>query len=203
MKNTVQIALLAVIAGVLVYMAVTRTGDSDSTTTEQKALAEASSTEAKQAAATLAANPNPNGQPADPMAQAQQAAVDNRPKTTVSFGAPDKYEYDFGHVKQNSENRHVFEFTNTGTEPLIIESATGSCGCTVPDYPKEPIAPGAKGQIKVEYKPGSQKDAQQKQVTVVANTEPKQTILRIKAFVDPDPNAPATTPAATPVAVPH
>lgn len=192
MKNSIQIALLAVIAGALIYIAVDRSGGGDKGTGEQATAA----TTDQAAIQTLAAN---QSNPADPMAQAQQAAIDNRPKTTISFGAPDMYEHDFGNIKQNTDNHHVFEFTNTGSEPLIIESATGSCGCTVPDYPKEPIAPGAKGQIKVEYKPGMQKDAQQKQVTVVANTEPKQTILRIKAFVEPDPNAPAAA-TATPVA---
>jgi len=66
---------------------------------------------------------------------------------------------------------------------LLITSAVGSCGCTVPNYPKDPIAPGKSATIDVEYKPGLQKDAQEKKVTVTANTEPSQTILTIKANV--------------------
>jgi hypothetical protein len=99
----------------------------------------------------------------------------------MNFGS---YEHDFGNIKQDTENKHVFSFTNTGKEPLIIESAQGSCGCTVPNYPKEPIPPGGQGTIEVVYKPGKQENAQQKTVTVVANTEPKQTTLRIKANVE-------------------
>ncbi|MBL7962264.1 MAG: DUF1573 domain-containing protein [Flavobacteriales bacterium] len=114
------------------------------------------------------------------MAAQNNTPIDNGPKTTLAFG---NYEHDFGTIKQNSENKYVFSFTNTGKEPLLIENATGSCGCTVPNYPKNPIAPGAKGEIEVVYKPGMQENQQQKTVTVVANTEPKQTILRIKANV--------------------
>lgn len=106
--------------------------------------------------------------------------MDNTPKTTVNFA---NYEHDFGNIKQDSENKYVFSFTNTGTEPLIIETANGSCGCTVPNYPKAPIAPGATGDIEVVYKPGKQENAQTKTVTVIANTEPKETTLRIKANV--------------------
>jgi len=59
----------------------------------------------------------------------------------------------------------------------------GSCGCTVPDYPKHPIAPGESGELKIEYKPGKQEGKQNKTVTVTANTEPSQTVLRISADV--------------------
>ncbi|MBL8011464.1 MAG: DUF1573 domain-containing protein [Flavobacteriales bacterium] len=92
-------------------------------------------------------------------------------------------EHDFGTIKQDSENKYVFTFTNTGKEPLLIENAQGSCGCTVPNYPKEPIAPGGTGEIEVVYKPGKQENQQNKTVTVTANTEPKQTTLRISANV--------------------
>lgn len=104
----------------------------------------------------------------------------NQKKTRINFGS---YVHDFGKIKQNSTNRYSFKFTNTGDEPLIISDAAGSCGCTVPNYPKEPIAPGASATIDVEYKPGVQKGAQDKKVTVTANTEPAQTILTIKAEV--------------------
>jgi hypothetical protein len=188
MKDKIQIGLLVVIAAALVYLAINRSGSSSTASSAAPATTEAAKP----------ANPvNPAVKTNDPMAQAAQAAVDNRPKTTVSFGT---YEHDFGDIKQDSENKFTFTFTNTGKEPMIIESATGSCGCTVPSYPKEPIAPGATGKIDVVYKPGKQENAQQKQVTVVANTEPKQTILRIKANVHADPNAPKV---ATPAKVGH
>ena len=59
--------------------------------------------------------------------------------------------HDYGNLKNGGNGKCTFEFTNTGTAPLIISNAKGSCGCTVPQWPKEPIAPGAKGVISVEY----------------------------------------------------
>ena len=106
------------------------------------------------------------------------------PKTALTWST---IEHDFGNIKQDSENTHVFKFTNTGTEPLIIEKAKGSCGCTVPEYPKEPIPPGATDEIRVVYKPGKQKNKQTKKVTVTANTDPVQTILTISADVEVPP----------------
>lgn len=167
MKDKIQIALLSVIAVALVALAVKQfSGDSTSKTTTVAA------------AATTAAS-TPPVESFDPMAN-NAAPVDNTPKTTINFA---EYEHAFGDIKQDSENKHVFKFTNTGTEPLIIETANGSCGCTVPNYPKAPIPPGGTGEIEVEYKPGKQENAQTKTVTVIANTEPKETTLRITANV--------------------
>ena len=106
--------------------------------------------------------------------------------TSVNF---ETEEHDFGTVKQYTENDFVFTFKNTGDEPLLIENAQGSCGCTVPDYPKEPIMPGAEGVIKVKYSPGSQIGAQTKTVAITSNTEPRVRNLYIKANVidAPDP----------------
>lgn len=120
--------------------------------------------------ATPPMNINQDTPPADP----------NRPLTNIKFA---EEIHDFGDISQESENKYSFEFTNTGVEPLIIENATGSCGCTVPNYPKEPIMPGQKANIDVVYKPGQQEGPQQKTVTVTANTEPRQTLVKIKANV--------------------
>lgn len=103
------------------------------------------------------------------------------PPTTMAFA---QTEHDFGKIKQNTENKHIFTFTNTGANPLIIQDAKGSCGCTVPKYPKEPIAPGQTGEIEVVYSPGTQKGQQMKTVTLMANTEPEQTVLQIRADVE-------------------
>lgn len=116
----------------------------------------------------------------DPNAAQKQEQMSNIPKTTIKF---DNYEHDFGSIKQDTDNRYVFKFKNTGSEPLVIENAKGSCGCTVPEYPKEPIAPGASGEIGVLYKPGKQKNKQSKKITITANTDPVQTILTINADV--------------------
>ncbi len=112
-----------------------------------------------------------------PSTQLQQQV--NNP-TSISFN---QMAHDFGTIDQNSENTYVFNFTNTGDKPLIIETATGSCGCTVPEFPREPIAPGASSEIRVVYKPGKQKGLQNKTVTVIANTLPKDTRLTISANV--------------------
>src|SRR5437868_6966461 len=57
-------------------------------------------------------------------------------------------EFNFGNIKQGDVVTHEFEFTNTGNEPIVISSASGSCGCTVPTWPKEPIGKGSKSTIK-------------------------------------------------------
>lgn len=105
------------------------------------------------------------------------------PKTTMTFN---EYEHDFGSIAQNSEHKYVYSFTNTGKEPLVISNAKGSCGCTVPRWPKEPIAPGGTGEIEIIYKPGKQKNKQSKTITITANTEPTNTLLKVKANVIPD-----------------
>ncbi len=169
MKDKIQIALLSVIAIALVALAVSQfSGKSEGGSNTVAA--------SNNVAATI--DPTKPADTFDPLANA--APVDNTPKTTINFA---EYEHDFGNIKQDSENKYVFKFTNTGTEPLIIETANGSCGCTVPNYPKAPIPPGGTGDIEVEYKPGKQENAQTKTVTVIANTEPKETTLRITANV--------------------
>ncbi|MCB9364875.1 MAG: DUF1573 domain-containing protein [Flavobacteriales bacterium] len=104
----------------------------------------------------------------------------NRPTTKISFA---NASHNFGEIMQDSKNTYVFKFTNTGKEPLVIENAKGSCGCTVPTYPKEPIAPGATGEIEVVYSPGKQQGEQNKTVSITANTEPNITTLNISATV--------------------
>lgn len=94
-----------------------------------------------------------------------------------------KMEHDFGKVKKDSQNNYEFTFKNTGSNPLIINSAKGSCGCTVPEYPKEPVMPGEEGKILVTYTAGSTAGETEKLVTIDANTEPRTTTLKIKANV--------------------
>ncbi len=127
---------------------------------------------------TSNANPPANDQQVDPFVPEKPAG----PPTTIAF---ENMEHDFGTIEQNTTNPYTFSFTNTGDKPLIISDAKGSCGCTVPDYPKQPVMPGEKGEIKVVYSPGKQKNLQTKTVTITANTEPATTVLRIKANVNP------------------
>ena len=103
------------------------------------------------------------------------------PTTKMTF----KYlEYDFGTVKDGTVVSHEYEFTNTGTEPLIISDAKASCGCTVPSWPKEPIQPGGKGAIKVQFDSKGKPGQQSKKVTITANTDPSPIFLTIKGNVE-------------------
>jgi hypothetical protein len=186
MKDTIKIALLAIIAGTLIIQTIGQKNGATSTMSTASSAVAAT-------APSIAANANlADKKTFDPLTPPSAMPVDNGPKSAIAFPV---MEHSFGKVKQNSENTYVFKFTNTGKEPLVISNAQGSCGCTVPEYPKEPIAPGATSQIKVVYKPGMQQGNQAKTVTVTANTEPAQTILRISADVQVDPNAPATPEA--------
>ena len=98
---------------------------------------------------------------------------------------------DYGTLEHNAEGTRKFVFTNNGNKPLIISNTQGSCGCTVPTTPKDPIAPGAKGEIGVHYAT-DRIGAFTKTVTVTSNAEGQPTkVLTIKGNVLPDP-APAT-----------
>lgn len=94
-----------------------------------------------------------------------------------------KEEHDFGKIKEGDIVEYEFAFTNTGDAPLIIASATGSCGCTVPVWPKEPIGIGEEGKIQVKFNSSKKPGLQNKTVTITGNTFPKQTKLKIKANV--------------------
>lgn len=101
----------------------------------------------------------------------------------------EKSEHDFGIIEQGTPQETIFTFTNTGNAPLVITNATSSCGCTVPNPPKEPIAPGEKGELVVKFN-GSGQNQVTKTITVVANTTKGSELLRIKAFVNPKGAAP-------------
>ncbi len=96
--------------------------------------------------------------------------------------------HDFGTIEEGTIAKHDFVFTNTGDAPLIITNAQGSCGCTVPSYPREPIAPGEQGTIHVEFNSNGRTGNQTKTVTLTSNTVPNKKVLRINALVNPDPN---------------
>ena len=91
--------------------------------------------------------------------------------------------HDFGGINEGDVVEHTFAFKNTGEAPLIISNARASCGCTVPEWPKEPIAVGESGEIKVRFNSKGKPGMQNKTVTVTANTWPKQNTVRIKADV--------------------
>ena len=145
---------------------------------------------ARESLATPAEGQPATGQPgANPEEQ-----VPSGPTTSVAFEETD---FDFGQVNEGEHVKHQYKFKNTGNEPLIIASAKGSCGCTVPKWPSDPIAPGQSGVIDVEFDSKGKPGKQTKRVTVTANTVPAQSFLNITGMVNKDPNAPAT-PTPTP-----
>ena len=91
--------------------------------------------------------------------------------------------WDFGEIIQGEIVEYSFKFTNTGKSPLVITSAKGSCGCTVPEWPKEPIAPGQADYLKVTYDSNGRKDNFDKTVTITANTVPNTNQLFITGNV--------------------
>ena len=95
--------------------------------------------------------------------------------------------FDFGVINEGDVVEHVFAFTNTGNSPLVISAAKGSCGCTVPEFPKEPIGVGEKAEILVKFNSRKKPGQQNKTVTITANTYPTQKRIRIKANVTPAP----------------
>jgi len=92
--------------------------------------------------------------------------------------------WDFGTIQQGDTPEFSFTFKNTGNEPMIISNAKGSCGCTVPQWPKEPIAPGATGEISVQFSAKGKKGSQNKTVTLTANTTPPNTKLRVTGQIE-------------------
>ena len=124
-------------------------------------------------------NPNLNTLPIT-----EPTAPNTGPVTNIKFATD---VVNFGKIKAQSENKYAFEFVNTGTEPLLIENAKGSCGCTVPNWPKDPIMPGEKGAIDVVFRPKTRdsEGEDKKTVTVFSNTNPKTTVLTVKAMVSP------------------
>ena len=90
---------------------------------------------------------------------------------------------DYGTIDQGSEPLRLAKFTNTGTEPLIISGAKGSCGCTVPNWPKEPIMPGESSQIEIRYDT-KRVGAINKTVTVSSNDPAGKIVLRVKGTIN-------------------
>ena len=126
--------------------------------------------------------------------EAAPTAVVNNPNTTnpeVIAAAADapvmtftEMSHDFGTIKEGEVVNHTFAFKNTGKVPLVIESASSTCGCTVPEVLKEPVAPGAEGKISVQFNSAGKGGTQQmKVISIKANTQPEITQVNIKANV--------------------
>jgi hypothetical protein len=121
----------------------------------------------------------------EPSSTTVAPAAQTEGSPVISF---DKTSHDFGTINEGERVTTTFNFTNTGGSDLIIVDARGSCGCTVPSYPKNtPIAPGATGTIEVSFDSSNKPGMQQKSVTLSANTASGREMLRIKSNVTPDP----------------
>lgn len=97
-----------------------------------------------------------------------------------------KTNHDFGQINDGEIVETTFQFTNSGKSDLIISNASGSCGCTVPDYPRDiPIKPGESNTIKVKFDSSNKPGMQRKTVTLVTNTSKGKELINIKAFVLP------------------
>lgn len=91
--------------------------------------------------------------------------------------------HDFGKITQGEKVSHSFKFRNTGGSDLVISSAQGSCGCTVPDYPKTPIPPGGEGKIDVVFDSNGKSGKTSKTVTVVTNADPATKTLTVSTEI--------------------
>lgn len=105
---------------------------------------------------------------------------DMRSLPVLSF---EKDVHDFGKLISGEVVSYVFRFTNKGGSDLLISSASSSCGCTVPEYSKAPIKPGESGQMTVTFNSEGRSGFQNKSITIVSNTQPRETIIYIKAKV--------------------
>jgi hypothetical protein len=111
------------------------------------------------------------------------AADANEPQAHIEFKS---LVHDFGKIAVNSKAECEFKFKNTGSVPLILSNVKASCGCTVPEWPKEPILPGESGVIKVNYTTVTRPNVINKSIMVYSNADNKQIVLRIQGEVVPE-----------------
>lgn len=91
--------------------------------------------------------------------------------------------FDFGTIQEGEVVEHTYSFKNTGTKALLISEVQASCGCTVPDWPREPIKPGQSSSIKIQFNSSNKQDNILKDVTVISNANPVKKKLSFTAFV--------------------
>lgn len=118
-----------------------------------------------------------NGQTAD-----NKEDNDNSPLTTYTL---DSETHDFGKITEGEKVTHVYKLKNTGENPLVISDVKPSCGCTSPNWTKDPIPPGQEGKVEVQFDSQGKSGTQSKTVTVMANTEPKVKVLKFTGEIVP------------------
>lgn len=165
---SIKVLMIAVVLGA----AMTSCGKSDSEkriAELESRLADLESTPATTTPATTATANKPAEKPEGPLPAFEWETI----------------EHDFGTIQEGEKVSHIYKFKNTGEVPLIIESVRPSCGCTAPNWSKEPIPVGGEGTVEVVFDSKGKPNAQNKTVTVTANTWPQSTVLRFKTFVTP------------------
>jgi len=123
------------------------------------------------------------------LVSAQNVITTDAPQTEESSNATIDFVskvVDYGTIEHNADGARKFVFTNNGTEPLLIKNAKGSCGCTVPTWPREAIAPGATAEIGVKYAT-NRVGKFTKTITLTTNASKKPVILTVKGEVNPAP----------------
>ena len=114
-----------------------------------------------------------------------ESAVSSAEAPVMTF---DKLSHDFGTINEGEVVETVFTLTNTGSSDLVILNARGSCGCTVPNYPKDtPIAPGDSAEVTVKFDSNNKPNANNRSVTFTTNTAKGREVIQIRTFVTPDP----------------
>ncbi len=115
------------------------------------------------------------------MTPKEQMDSDNIPSTIVRFKSQTM---NFDKAKEGEVLQFTYHFTNTGKNPLYFYDVSAPCGCTVPEWSREPVAPGEKGEILVTFNTQSKKGMQTKLVKILSNTEPQEISLFIKGFIE-------------------
>lgn len=110
------------------------------------------------------------------------AAAGAESRTVIQF---DTLFHDFGEVVEGQKVTHRYTFTNAGTNPLIIQKVRPSCGCTSPSYTTEPVPPGGKGYVDLQFDSANKNGETRKSAQVIANTDPAATKLEYRAMVVP------------------
>jgi archaellum component FlaG (FlaF/FlaG flagellin family) len=132
------------------------------------------------------------------VSQAQTAAPENKNQAEIQF---EEETHDFGTFKEGSSVTYEFKFKNIGKEPLVLLNAVAGCGCTKPTIPKEPIAAGKTGVIKVTFNSTGKPGQLNKAITVTSNAKTSTKILTIRGYVEKPPAEP--TELKSPVVEPN
>jgi Protein of unknown function (DUF1573) len=133
--------------------------------------------------ALISCAPKPNSEVNTDMVNIEQSANGKAPTGNLPVIQFKEESHDFGKVTQGERVKFAFTFKNVGGSDLTIENASGSCGCTVPEWPKNPIAPGKEGIVNVEFNSENKSGLQNKTVTLVTNCEPSTKVINISAEV--------------------